>query len=91
MEYMTYEEYLKMKTKYKPTTKCGVLVPEPCDKPGLYEGGDTRCWFPMCEEHAHMKDRYILDERMFKPVTPAQQKSLERAEKKLEELKRGKD
>lgn len=64
---MTYEEYLKSKVKYPPNTKCGVGVPTPCKEPGIYEGGDSRCWFPMCERHADMRGEYNLYEN-YKPI-----------------------
>lgn len=54
---LTYEEFLSMQTKKYPVTqKCRIPG---CDKPGYYEGGDARCWFPMCEEHVCMVKKYI--------------------------------
>lgn len=53
-EIMTYEDFLKSKVKYH-NTKCMVYG---CNKDGLYEGGDARCWCPMCEEHADMERNY---------------------------------
>jgi hypothetical protein len=54
---LTYEEYLKQwPNKYD--GKCTCAMPE-CDKPAYYEGGDARCWFPVCEEHSGLSDRYM--------------------------------
>lgn len=51
----TYEEYKLSKVKYSPDQTCGVMD---CKEPGLYEGGDARCWFPMCEKHARIREQY---------------------------------
>ena len=51
----TYEEYRLSKVKYSPDETCGVMG---CKEPGLYEGGDYRCWCPMCEKHARIKEDY---------------------------------
>lgn len=53
-EIMTYEEFLKSKVKYHNAT----CIIYDCEKEGLYEGGDSRCWCPMCEEHANMEQEY---------------------------------
>ena len=53
----TYEEYKDILIKYSDTTKCIIYN---CDKPGLYEGGDARCWCPMCEEHAEIERSYRM-------------------------------
>lgn len=52
----TYDEYKNQLKKYNGT--CGCAMPG-CDKPAEYEGGDARCWFPVCEEHARLKEDYI--------------------------------
>lgn len=64
MKLLRYDEWLKEQVKYT-DCKCGVYG---CDKPGLYEGGDSRCWFPACEEHAYMKQRYLHYCKQFKIV-----------------------
>ena len=86
----TYEDYLKTKVKYPPDTSCG--IPD-CNKPGLYEAGDMRCWFPACEEHARMKLLYELD--MFPDMIDMnldmKKDMIEHLEKRLKELKDGED
>ena len=88
-DYMTYEEYKQMKVKYK-NAKCGVLD---CGKPAPYEGGDERCWFSMCEEHAKLKDRYKSDKQWYEykcnnPEPKSDREiSIERAEKALKKLR----
>lgn len=56
----TYDEYKnefkKRFGKYDGLCRCAVMD---CDKPAEYEGGDARCWFPVCEEHARIKEHYI--------------------------------
>lgn len=64
MKLLRYDEWLKEQIKYT-DCKCGVYG---CDKPGLYESGDSRCWFPACEEHACMKEKYLHYCRQFKIV-----------------------
>lgn len=61
-EIMTYEEFLKSKVKYH-NVKCMVYD---CKKEGSYEGGDSRCWCPMCEEHADMEREYRFYLEKFK-------------------------
>lgn len=64
MKLLKYDEWLKEQIKYT-DCKCGVCG---CDKPGLYESGDSRCWFPACEEHACMKQKYLDYCKQFKIV-----------------------
>ena len=52
---LSYEEFLEREKKYDGEDSCYVYD---CDKPGIYEGGDARCWCPMCEEHACMQSKY---------------------------------
>ena len=53
---LTYEEYLKQQpNKYEGKCKCAIPG---CDKPAYYEGGDARCWFPVCEEHSNIGAYY---------------------------------
>lgn len=56
MKLLRYDEWLKQQVKY---TDCECAV-YGCNKPGLYESGDARCWFPSCEEHASMKQQYLI-------------------------------
>lgn len=51
----TYDEYKQSKKKYTGEITCGVPG---CENPGLYEGGDYRCWFPICEEHGRIREYY---------------------------------
>ena len=60
---LSYEEFLEREKKYDGTGKCYCYD---CDKPALYEGGDARCWCPMCEEHSSMPARYRTYLRGFK-------------------------
>lgn len=64
MKLLKYNEWLQQYVKYT-DCECGV---HGCNKPGLYEGGDSRCWFPACEEHAYMKQQYINYCKQFKIV-----------------------
>lgn len=52
---LKYEDWLKTQIKYT-NCKCGVAG---CDNKGLYEGGDSRCWFPICEEHGELRHSYL--------------------------------
>lgn len=52
---LKYKEWLKTQEKYSGKNKCFVAD---CDKPGLYEMGDTRYWCGGCEEHAGMQMKY---------------------------------
>lgn len=52
---MSPEEFRKSLIKYPPKTKCIVFK---CKNEGLFEGGDARCYCPMCEEHADIKKQY---------------------------------
>lgn len=57
----SYEEFLERNIipEYKRVKlKCFVRG---CSNPGYYEGGDSRYRCGMCEEHAGMKSRYILE------------------------------
>lgn len=51
----TYDEFINDHKKYDGTHKC--FIPG-CDKPAYYEGGDSRFYCGMCEEHAEMKEYY---------------------------------
>lgn len=62
-EIQTYPEFLEERKKYKDDQKC--YIPG-CNKPGLYEGGDARCWCPMCEKHARLKEHYVSDLKYIK-------------------------
>lgn len=53
---LTFELWIKTQIKYDGNIKCIVYG---CNKPGLYEGGDSRCYCPMCAEHADMAGRYL--------------------------------
>lgn len=52
---LEYCDWLKTQIKYQ-DCKCGVGG---CHEQGLYEGGDMRCWFPICEEHGELRKRYL--------------------------------
>ena len=52
---LKYEDWLKTQIKYS-DCKCGVFG---CNNDGLYEGGDSRCWFPVCEEHSALRNTYL--------------------------------
>ena len=52
---LNYADWLKTQVKYT-DCKCGVCG---CNNKGLYEGGDARCWFPICEEHNDMRREYL--------------------------------
>ena len=54
---MTYEDFLKLRRKYDGKSKCYVYD---CKEAGIYEGGDSRCYCPMCEKHANMSASYKL-------------------------------
>lgn len=54
---LKYEDWLKTQIKYDGSRSCYVHW---CDKPALYEGGDSRFYCGMCEEHASMEARYRL-------------------------------
>lgn len=92
---LKYEEWLKSQIKYV-DCECGVAG---CHERGLYEGGDARCWFPMCERHADMRARYLsyLYTKRFKieraiDVEIAYQQMLERKQKlenRIEEVLNG--
>ena len=64
---MTYEQWLETKKEYSGNQKCFV---NGCDKPAFYEGGDSRYYCGMCEEHAGMKMKYqwYLDGNTKEPV-----------------------
>ena len=64
LEILTYEEFLKSKVKYH-NVKCMVYD---CKEDGLYEGGDTRCWCPMCAKHADMEQAYRFYLTNFKHI-----------------------
>lgn len=51
----SYKEFCTEHKKYDGVRCC---VGE-CDQPAYYEGGDARCWCPMCEEHADIKNHYL--------------------------------
>lgn len=54
---LSYEEFVNQyEKKYDSSTKC---VIQGCDEPGYYEGGDARCWCPMCEKHSHIPGSYF--------------------------------
>lgn len=53
----SYEEFVKRyEKKYDSSTKC---IVQGCDEPGYYEGGDARCWCPMCEKHVELPGYYL--------------------------------
>ena len=52
----SYEEFCAEHKKYD---GCECYIPG-CNQPAYYEGGDARCWCPMCEEHFDMKKWYSL-------------------------------
>ena len=52
---MKFEEFRESLVKYPPGVKCMVYK---CKKDALFEGGDARCYCPMCEEHADIKKQY---------------------------------
>ena len=52
---LEYYNWLKTQIKYK-DCKCGVAG---CNEQGLYEGGDARCWFPICEKHGELRKQYL--------------------------------
>lgn len=52
----SYAHYLETHKEYEGEYECYVSG---CTRPAYFEGGDSRCWCPMCEEHAGMKDRYL--------------------------------
>ena len=52
---LTYEEFVTKHKKYD--GKCECAMPW-CEEPAYYEGGDARCWFPVCEKHALMSEQY---------------------------------
>ena len=54
---LTYEEFIAKHNKYD--GKCECAMPG-CNKPAYYEGGDARCWFPVCEEHSTISGQYVL-------------------------------
>lgn len=54
---MSYKDFLINHKKYDGSQKCFV---NGCDEDGYYEGGDSRFYCPMCEEHAEMKAKYIF-------------------------------
>jgi DNA polymerase len=54
---MTYKDFLANNKKYDGTTECFVFG---CGKKAYYEGGDSRWYCGMCEEHASMKEKYNL-------------------------------
>lgn len=58
----SYEEFLNEHKKYSGHCKCFVIG---CVESGYYEGGDSRFYCGMCEEHANMKNAYrrYLEER----------------------------
>lgn len=52
----TYEEFLnEHEKKYDGSNKCFV---HSCDKPAYYEGGDSRFYCGMCDEHSGIRDSY---------------------------------
>ena len=56
ISFESYEEFLERNKTY--SGKCFV---HGCTKPGLYEGGDSRFYCGMCEDHAKMKNKYIRE------------------------------
>lgn len=53
---LTYEEYKSENRRPKYFgLKCFI---QGCNKPAEYEGGDARCWFGVCEEHAGIRESY---------------------------------
>ena len=54
----SYREFLQRNKVYDGKSKCCVLG---CTKQAEYEGGDSRCYCGMCEEHARMKTKYIME------------------------------
>lgn len=53
---MTYEEFKESKKKPEYFgSKCFVAM---CNNPAEYEGGDSRFYCGMCEEHAMIKSQY---------------------------------
>lgn len=54
----SYYEFLQRNKVYDGKNKCCVMG---CAKQAEYEGGDSRYYCGMCEEHAHMRKRYIIE------------------------------
>lgn len=52
---LIYKDWLKTQIKYDSKQRCAVPG---CNEPGLYEGGDIRCWFPQCEKHSGLKEYF---------------------------------
>lgn len=54
----SYDEFVAEYYENKYDGKCKCAIPG-CGKPAYYEGGDARCWFPVCEEHARIEEHYV--------------------------------
>ena len=52
----SYKEFAGEHKKYDGSSKCFV---QGCDKPAYYEGGDSRFYCGMCEDHVALKEQYI--------------------------------
>jgi hypothetical protein len=89
-----YQEFLDEHKKYDGTGKC---ICSGCKESAYYEGGDKRCWCPMCEEHVGMKERYrsylekihrsLRVRRIWNPDEPNIDQNICHVEKLLEETK----
>ena len=53
---MSYDVFALKRVKYKDPVKC--CIPD-CNGPAYYEGGDARCWFPVCAKHAELQKDYL--------------------------------
>ena len=92
---LTYDDWLKSQIKYT-DCKCGVAG---CNEKGLYEGGDARCWFPICEKHTDMKQRYLHYLNKYSPIKLTEHdvelaysqclNAIEHVEKRIKELTNG--
>ena len=61
---LNYESFLKKNLKYDGKSKCFVYD---CQERALYEGGDSRFYCGMCEEHAAMRGKYRMYLQDFYP------------------------
>ena len=54
LQIKSYEEFCAEHKKYDG----GKCIVAGCNQPAYYEGGDARCWCPMCEDHIGMPGLY---------------------------------